>query len=137
MSARPIVVAVDSSPEAAWAAALGADLARAGGTSCQLAHATREVVSAPALAELPEHAEEFTAAQIAQARERLLHGLWGVVPTALLEQVVIRVGRPALLAAIEPGSGPHQRSGSSCVQISRSCQASIGTVRFSLPPRAS
>ena len=97
MSWNPIVVGVDASPEAAWAAALGADLAQMAGTSCQLAHGTREVVSALALGELPERAEEFTAAQIAQARERVLHGLWGVVPTALLENVIIRAGRPAVV----------------------------------------
>lgn len=97
MSWNPIVVGVDASPEAAWAAALGADLAQIAGTTCQLVHASREVVSAAALAELPERAEEFTAAQVEQARERVLHGLWGVVPTPLLEHIAIRVGRPAVV----------------------------------------
>lgn len=73
------------------------DLAQLAGTTCHLVHASREVVSAAALAELPERAEEFTAAQIAQARERVLHGLWGMVPAALLEGVTVRVGRPAVV----------------------------------------
>jgi nucleotide-binding universal stress UspA family protein len=97
MSWHPIVVGVDASPEAAWAAAMGADLAQAAGTTCQLAHATRHVLSALALAELPERAEEITAGQIALARERMLHDLWGAVPAALLEQIIIRVGRPAVV----------------------------------------
>ena len=69
MSWNPIVVGVDDSPEAAWAAALGAGLAQITGTNCHLVHASRGVVSAEALAELPERAEEFTTAQIGQARE--------------------------------------------------------------------
>jgi len=97
MSWNPIVVGIDGSPESAWAAALGADIAQRAGTSCQLAHATRDIVSALALAELPENAQEFAAAQTAQAREQVLHGMWGVVPTALLERIVIRAGRPAVV----------------------------------------
>ena len=97
MSWNPIVVAVDDSPEAAWAATLGAGLARITGTNCHLVHASRQVVSAEALAELPERAEEFTAAQIGQAREHVVHALWDAVPAALLERIIIRVGRPALV----------------------------------------
>jgi nucleotide-binding universal stress UspA family protein len=97
MSWNPIVVGVDGSPESAWAAALGADIAQRAGTTCQLAHATRDVVSALALAELPENAEEFAAAQMAHAREQVLHGMWGVVPPAVLERTVVQVGRPAVV----------------------------------------
>ncbi len=96
MSWNPIVVGVDGSPESAWAAALGADIAQRGSTTCQLVHATRDVVSALALAELPLGAEEFAAAQLAHAREQVLHGAQGVVPTALLERIVVRAGRPAI-----------------------------------------
>jgi len=97
MSWKPIVVGVDASPEAAWAAALGADLAERAGTSCHLVHAIREVGSALAFAELPERAAEFTAAQIAQAREQVMHGLWGVVPPTLVQDVTVRIGRPAVV----------------------------------------
>jgi nucleotide-binding universal stress UspA family protein len=76
---------------------LGSDIAQRAATSCQLTHATRDVLSAFALAELPERAEEFAVAQIAHAREQLLHGMWGVVPTALLERILIRTGRPAVI----------------------------------------
>jgi nucleotide-binding universal stress UspA family protein len=97
MSWNPIVVGVDGSPESAWAAAVGADIAQRAGTSCQLVHATRDIVSALALAEVPERAEELVAAQTAQARERVLHSMRGVVPTALLERINIRTGRPAVV----------------------------------------
>jgi len=93
---KPIVVGVDPSPEAAWAATTGAALAKAAGTTCHLVHATREVVPASALGDLPEHVEEFAAAQVAHAREEIERRLWGIVPNGLLEQMVIRVGRPAL-----------------------------------------
>lgn len=94
---NPIVVGVDATPEAAWAAATGADMAQIAGATCHLVHATREIASALAFADVPERVEEFRAAQMAQARERVLHGLWGVVPTPLLEQVIIRTGRPAVV----------------------------------------
>ena len=96
MSWNPIVVGVDGSPESAWAAALGADIAQRGSTTCQLVHATRDAISALALAELPLGAEEFAAAQLAHAREQVLHGAQGIVPTALLERIVVRAGRPAI-----------------------------------------
>jgi len=96
MSWKPIVVGVDASPEGAWAATTGAALAKAAGTTCHLVHATRDVVSAVALAELPERAEQFTAAQAAQAREQVERRLWGVVPPELVKNLSIRVGRPAM-----------------------------------------
>jgi len=77
MSWKPIVVGVDASSEGACAATTGAALAKAAGTTCHLVHATRDVVSAVALAEMPERAEEFAAAQAAQAREQLQQALQG------------------------------------------------------------
>jgi nucleotide-binding universal stress UspA family protein len=97
MSWNPIVVGVDASAESAWAAALGTDIAQRAGTTCRLVHATRDVVSALALAELPERAEEFATAQVAHAREQVLHCLWGAVPAALLDRIIIRAGRPAVV----------------------------------------
>jgi nucleotide-binding universal stress UspA family protein len=97
MSWNPIVVGVDASPEAAWAAAVGADMAELAGTSCRLVHAARDVSSALALTELPERAEEFIAGQVVHARERVQHGLWGVVPSTLIENVTIRPGRPPIV----------------------------------------
>src|SRR5262245_50390810 len=95
MSWKPIVVGVDASPEAAWAATAGAALAKAGGTTCHLVHATRAVVPAVALAELPERIEELAAAELAQARKAVEHRLHSVVPQALLDRLVVRPGRPA------------------------------------------
>ena len=97
MSWKPIVVGVDGSPESAWAAAVGADMAKAAGTSCHLVHATRDVAAALALAESPERAEQWNASLIAQVRERAQHGLWGVVPTELVESVALRDGRASVV----------------------------------------
>jgi nucleotide-binding universal stress UspA family protein len=97
MSWKAIVVGVDASPESAWAAAVGADMAKTAGTSCHLVHATRDASVALALAESPERAEEFNASLIAQARDRVQHGLWGVVPTAQVESVTIRAGRASVV----------------------------------------
>lgn len=97
MSWNPIVVGIDGSPEAAWAAALGADIAETAGTTCHLVYATGKVAAAVPLAKPADSTEDLAAAQIAEARERVLHGLWGVVPTELLERVVIRVGDPAVV----------------------------------------
>ena len=97
MSWNPIVVGVDGSPESAWAAALGVDIAQRGSTTCQVAHATRDAVSALAVADLPFGAEEFAAAHLTHAREQVQQALRGVVPAALLESIVVRAGRPAVV----------------------------------------
>ena len=95
MSWKPIVVGVDASPEAAWAATAGAALAKTGGTSCHLVHAMRGGVPAVALGELPERTEELAIAQLAHAREEVERRVRGVVPAALVERLVVRAGRPA------------------------------------------
>ena len=98
---KPFVVGVDGSPESAWAAAVAGDAAQAAGTTCHLVHATRDVWSALALAEMPEHAQEFGESLVAEARERVQHGLWGVVPPQLVESLVIRAGRaPAVFRQV-------------------------------------
>ncbi len=94
MAWKPIVVGIDSSPEAAWAGAVGADLANTAGTSCQLVHAARDVLTAFAMAELPEQAQELSDSHLAQAKDEVQHGLWGIVPPELAEHLMIRPGRP-------------------------------------------
>lgn len=94
MSWKPIVVGVDASPEAAWAATAGAALAKTGGTTCHLVHASRGV-PAVALGELPERMEDLEAAQLAHARDQIERRLRGVVPAAMVDQLVVRVGRAA------------------------------------------
>jgi nucleotide-binding universal stress UspA family protein len=94
MSWKPIVVGVDASPEAAWAATAGAALAKTGGTTCHLVHAAPGV-PAVALGELPARMEELEVAHLAHARDQVERRLRGVVPAALLDRLVVRVGRPA------------------------------------------
>jgi universal stress protein E len=82
MSWSPIVVGIDDSPEAGWAAATGVSMAETAGTRCHLLHAARA-------------AERFTAVQLGHERERVQHALWGMVPAADLERIILRVGEPA------------------------------------------
>jgi nucleotide-binding universal stress UspA family protein len=106
MTWKPIVVGVDTSPESAWAAAVAAEIAKAAGTKCQLVHAARDVLSALALAEVPERAQEFSDSLVAQTREAVLHGLWGVVPTELAQELSVRRGRaPAVLKQVAAQMG--------------------------------
>jgi len=95
MTWRPIVVGVDASLEGAWAATAGAALARTAGTTCHLVHATREGVPAVALAELTEQAGELVAAHIAAVHDRVASRMWGVVPETAIDQLKVRIGRPA------------------------------------------
>ena len=95
MAWKPIVAGVDGSAESARAAAVAADLAQAAGTSCQLVHVTRDEWSSLAIAEMPERAQEFRDTLMAQARERLEHTLWGVVPPDVVQRMIVRLGRTA------------------------------------------
>src|SRR5262245_3778810 len=95
MTWKPIVVGVDASLEGAWAATAGEAMARTAGTTCHLVHATREGIPAVALAELTEEAGELAAAHLAEVRERVAQRLWGVVPEAAIDQLRVRIGRPA------------------------------------------
>ncbi|HUL48862.1 MAG TPA: universal stress protein [Gemmatimonadales bacterium] len=97
MTWKAIVVGVDSSPEAAWAASFGAELAKTAGTSCHLVHAVRDVLTAFALAELPEQAQELSESHLTHAKDDVQHGLWGVVAPEIAEHLVIRPGRPTVV----------------------------------------
>jgi nucleotide-binding universal stress UspA family protein len=72
-------------------------MARAAGTKCQLVHAARDVPFALALAESPERAGELSGSLLEQTRETVLHGLWGVVPTELAHELIVRAGRPPVV----------------------------------------
>jgi nucleotide-binding universal stress UspA family protein len=93
MAWKPIVAGVDGSAESARAAAFAADLAQAAGTSCQLVHVTRDEWSALAIAEMPGRAQEFRKTLMAQARERLQHTLWGIVPPDAIQKMMVLPGR--------------------------------------------
>ena len=95
MTWKPIVAGVDGSAESARAAAVAADLAQAAGTSCQLVHVTQDGWSKFAIAEMPERAAEFRHALMENARERMLHSMWGVVPPDVVQRMIVRLGRTA------------------------------------------
>jgi len=97
MAYKPIVVGVDSSPEAAWAASVGAELAKTAGTSCHLVHAARDVLTALAVAEIPEQAQELAQSHLAQARDEVQHGLWATVPAEVASKLMVRPGRAAVV----------------------------------------
>jgi nucleotide-binding universal stress UspA family protein len=108
MAWKPILVGVDNSPESARAAAAATELALVAGTKCHLVHVIRDQWSAFALAELPERAGEFQASLVAQARARVEHAMWGVVPPEVILNMSIRVGRTGAVlkqAATELGAG--------------------------------
>jgi nucleotide-binding universal stress UspA family protein len=108
MSWKPIVAGVDGSPESARAAAIAADMAQAAGTSCHLVHVTRDEWSALPLAELPEQAQQFSEALMAQTRARVEHAMWGTVPPDVIQRMIVRIGRAAAglkRVAAELGAG--------------------------------
>lgn len=95
MTWKSIVAGVDGSAESARAAAVAADWAQAAGTSCQLVHVTQDGWSAFAIADMPERAAEFRHALMENARERILHSMWGVVPPDVMQRMIVRFGRTA------------------------------------------
>lgn len=106
---QPIVVGVDTSPEAMRAARFAAALATRAEVPCQLVHAAPEVWTLPAaphpFAEAPQEMNLVAAAQSADAVRQLLADN---VPGDLIAGMEVRVGRPALAladAAEEHGAG--------------------------------
>ena len=95
MSWKPVVVGVDASREAAAAAALGYEIARAAGTRCVLVHAARDAWSMFAALEVPERVHEFDVALMEQARRQVSDALRGHVPADVIVDLVVRVGATA------------------------------------------
>lgn len=105
---KPIIVGVDGSKESIHAALTAWEIAGKAATSCYLVHGTGEVEDIPlmlsvdvALAELQEHIT-------AKTRQRLEEALRGQVPPALLDQLEVRLGKPAW--AIAQAVGQHDAS---------------------------
>jgi nucleotide-binding universal stress UspA family protein len=88
MSRKPIVVGIDASPEAASAAAFGCWMAERAGTTCQLVHATRDVLAS---ADVPEN-RRYRHAVREDARTEIRAALRDAVPAPLLENLSIRIG---------------------------------------------
>ena len=95
MNWKPVVVGVDASPEAAAAAALGFEIARAAKTRCVLVHAARDAWSMFAALEVPERVNDFNIALMEQARRQVADALRGHVPADLVVDLVVRVGATA------------------------------------------
>src|SRR5437667_9229518 len=89
MSWQPIVVGVDTSPEAADAALFAVAAAQRAVTSCHLVHATSVSVHAPRRDRYP-----YTR-RYEQAGTQLTAALGNRVPAAVLETLTVHQGRPA------------------------------------------
>jgi nucleotide-binding universal stress UspA family protein len=88
MSWQPIVVGVDASPEAAAAAAFACPMAERAGTSCQLVHATPDVLAS---ADVPEN-DLYRRVILEEARASIVAALADAVPTQLLDTLTVRLG---------------------------------------------
>jgi nucleotide-binding universal stress UspA family protein len=88
MSWQPILVGVDASPEAAGAAAFACRIAERAGTTCQLVHATPDVL---APAEVPQ-TEFYRHRLLDEARATMIAALAGAVPRQRLDTLTVRLG---------------------------------------------
>jgi len=88
MSWKPIVVGVDTSPEAAGAAAFAVRAAQRAATACHLVHAAPEV---PARGRNPYPYTRLDE----QARTQVVAALGNRVPAPVLKTLSVRRGRPA------------------------------------------
>lgn len=88
MAWKPIVVGVDTSREAAEAAAFAVRAAARAGTTCHIVHATRDAfVASPA----PDDAR-YRQALIEQARAQIVAILRDALPAASLDGLTVRLG---------------------------------------------
>ncbi len=96
---KPVLVGVDTSPQAATAAQVGYHLAHAAGVSCDLVHAAQDFWTTLAASELPERVAEFTQAWNEAAKRQVAGALRGSVPATLLDAIRVRSGRAAAVLA--------------------------------------
>ena len=101
MAWKPIIVAVDDSPEAATAAALGWRLAAAAGTTCHHMHVGHDPGTAFATLAMKGRSGELEPALRELVGPRLRAALAGSVPPEALDRLAIRVGRTAVMLNIE------------------------------------
>lgn len=99
MSWKPLVVGVETSPEAARAAAQAVRMAERARTSVHLVHATRDPWASLAAVEPPAEIADFRDAALAGARARVRDELRGAVPDDVLDRMTVAVGRPAAVLA--------------------------------------
>lgn len=98
---KPIIVAVDDSPESASAAALGWRLATSAKTSCHFVHAVHDPGTALASLLMEGGPGDLEPALLELVGPRLRAALEQSVPPEALERLVIRVGRTANMLKIE------------------------------------
>jgi nucleotide-binding universal stress UspA family protein len=96
MKSKPIIVGVDGSRESLRAASLAWRIAQADDTKYVLVHAVPEVWVPGALEPLINSAETFEIV-VKHVRELLAIELGAEIPTAVLQGLVARPGRPALV----------------------------------------
>lgn len=101
MKWKPIIVAVDDSPEAASAAALGWRIATSANTSCHLVHVVQDPAAALTSLLMNGGSGELEAALQELVGPRLRTALGQEVPPAVLERLAIRAGRTATMLKIE------------------------------------
>ena len=97
MTAQPIIVGVDGSPESAAAASVGWMLARAADVPCRLVHAVHDVSTALEFAGTGMVTETLQLAALAQARARVSESLreCDCVPSWLVDAMVVSTGATA------------------------------------------
>jgi universal stress protein E len=106
MTAQPIVVGVDGSPESAVAASTGWMLARAADVPCRLVHAMNDVNAALAMADTGVVTQALQRAALASARDRLRASLQDCVPSSVVDAMVVSTGAPAdVLEAVVAETG--------------------------------
>ncbi len=92
---KPIVAGVDSSPQAADAAAVAWRIAGAAGTDCYFIHGVYPLLHAPAVADFLSDADVLIDRQVEGARARVVAALQNAVPPAARNRVEVRLGRAA------------------------------------------
>lgn len=106
MTAQPIIVGVDKSPESTSAASVAWMLARAADVPCRLVHATNDVSSALAMAGTGVVPEGLQLAAMAAARAELGMALHDCVPPSVIDALVVSTGPAAdILEAVIAETG--------------------------------
>jgi len=95
MTAQPIVVGVDGSPESAAAASVGWMLAQEADVPCRLVHAANDVSAALEFAGTGVVTETLQLAALSRAREEVRASLREWVPSAVADAMVVSTGATA------------------------------------------
>jgi nucleotide-binding universal stress UspA family protein len=95
MTAQPIVVGVDGSPESAAAASVAWMLARAAEVPCRLVHAANDVSAALEFAGTGVVTETLQLAALSVARAEVSASLRGRLPVSVIDAMVLSTGTTA------------------------------------------